>query len=119
VVDGHPFLVALSLTLLNPMTIIGFAAFATRLPPTASWLDGLAHATAVVAGTFLVASGIGLAGGFVARWITTPRVLGGMNIAAGPHHRLCWHDSARLSARVLPFAADTCDRRSTAPEAPR
>ena len=32
---------------------------------------------------FLVASGIGLAGGFVARWITTPRVLGGMNIAAG------------------------------------
>lgn len=83
VVDGLPFLVALSLTLLNPMTIIGFAAFATRLPPTASWLDGLAHATAVVAGTFLVASGIGLAGGFVARWITTPRVLGGMNIAAG------------------------------------
>jgi threonine/homoserine/homoserine lactone efflux protein len=83
VVDGHPFVVALTLTVLNPMTILGFAAFATRLPPTSSWLDGMAHAVAVVAGTFLVASGIGLAGGFVARWITTPRVLGSLNVAAG------------------------------------
>jgi threonine/homoserine/homoserine lactone efflux protein len=83
VLDGHPFLIALTLTSLNPMTILGFAAFATRLPPTSSWLDGIAHATAVVAGTFLVASGIGVAGGLVARWITTPRVLGTVNIVAG------------------------------------
>lgn len=82
-IDGHPFVVALTLTAMNPMTILGFAAFATRLPPTSSWLDGVAHAGAVVAGTFLVASMIGIAGGVVARWITRPAVLGTLNLVAG------------------------------------
>ncbi len=45
--------------------------------------DGVAHALAVVTGTFLVADGIGVAGGAIARWVTAPRVLGAINIVVG------------------------------------
>jgi threonine/homoserine/homoserine lactone efflux protein len=81
--DRNPVLTTFVLTLVNPMTIIGFAAFGAQLDLAGSWLAVLGNALAAVAGTCAVSVAIAAAGGALAPRLKTSNAIGWLNLVSG------------------------------------
>jgi putative LysE/RhtB family amino acid efflux pump len=81
--ERHPVMTTFLLTLVNPMTILGFAAFGAQLDLAGSWLAVLGNALAAVAGTCSVSVAIAAAGGALAPVLRRSNAIGWLNIVSG------------------------------------
>ena len=81
--ERNPVMTTFLLTLVNPMTILGFAAFGAQLDLSGSWLAVLGNALAAVAGTCSVSVAIAAAGGALAPILKRSNAIGWLNIASG------------------------------------
>lgn len=81
--DRNPVLTTFLLTLVNPMTILGFAAFGAQLDLSGSWLGVLGNALAAVAGTCSVSVAIAAAGGALAPFLRRSSAIGWLNVVSG------------------------------------
>lgn len=83
VLTRNPFVTAFSLTLVNPMTVLGFAAFGAQLNLGRSLGVVVGNAAAASAGTLLTALVISAAGGALAPMLRGSRAVGWLNITSG------------------------------------
>lgn len=81
--EHSPVVTTFVLTLINPMTIIGFAAFGAQLDLTGSWLAVVGNALAAVCGTGLVSVAIAGAGGALAPLLRQTNAIGWLNVVSG------------------------------------
>jgi len=81
--DRNPVMTTFLLTLVNPMTILGFAAFGAQLDLARSWLAVLGNALAAVAGTCSVSVAIAAAGGALAPLLRKSNAIGWLNVVSG------------------------------------
>lgn len=78
-----PLLTGFALTLVNPLTIVGFAAFGAQLHLERSWIAVVSCAVAAVAGTFSVSACMAVAGGALQPLFRNVRAVGWLNVASG------------------------------------
>lgn len=80
---GTGVLGTFALTVVNPLTIIGFLGFTGQLRLSGSWWEAPALALAIGAGSFAVGAALALFAAALSRWLHRPRIIRRLNLGSG------------------------------------